>query len=139
MSNIQFPNTLFGPATFDAVVKDNDGFPSTVLEASADFLIETEWEIVALAALLLGGRWTVTAYVESLGPGREQAIATASVPLNGGRNYNAVLRVLANTLPDNPPPPSSGVYKVVTVLTHDNFGKITNVAAVVDGPVLRIG
>jgi hypothetical protein len=31
------------------------------------------------------------------------------------------------------------VYKLVTVLTHRNPGKISNVAAVAEGPTLRIG
>jgi hypothetical protein len=139
VADIQFPNTLFGPGSFEALVKDNDGAPSTVLEAGKNFTIETKWEIDELSALLLGGRWTVTAYVESIGQGQERAIATLPVLLNGGRNYAAILTVPANTLPNNPAPPRSGVYKLVTVLTHDNFGTITNVAAVVEGPMLRIG
>ncbi|MFI5889594.1 hypothetical protein ACIA5D_05680 [Actinoplanes sp. NPDC051513] len=139
MAAIQFPNQLFGPGKFQAVVKDNNGAPSTVLEASKDFTVETEWRIDELSALLLGGKWTVTAYVESIGQGPERAIAAVQVLLNGGRDYAAVATVKAGTLPDNPAPPRSGVYKLVTVLTHDNFGKITNVAAVVEGPILRIG
>ena len=38
-----------------------------------------------------------------------------------------------------PAPPDSGVYKLVTVLTHRNFGSVSDVSAVEEGPFLRIG
>lgn len=140
MADLQFPNVLLGPGTFDATVIDNNGVPSSVLEADQQFTIETSWNISALAALLLGGEWQVAAYVESIGAGPEQQIgATVTVPLNGGTNYSATVIVPANTLPDDPAPPASGAYKLVTLLTHVNFGKVTDVAAVVEGPIVRIG
>lgn len=139
MTDIQFPNTNLGPGVINAVVKDNDGFPATVLDAGKDFTIEADWQIDALSALLLGGDWEVTAYVESIGPGFEDRVGGTRTPLNGGQNYAAVITVPKNTLPDNPAPPVSGAYKLVTVLTHLNFGKITDVSAIVEGPVLRIG
>jgi hypothetical protein len=92
-----------------------------------------------VSATLLGGQWEVSVYVESIGPGPEKLVGTSTVLLNGGQTYNTTVTVTAGTLPDNPGPPESGVYKLVTVLTHRNFGNITNVAAVVEGPVLRIG
>ena len=139
MAGIQFPNQLLGPGSFDAQVLDNNGAPATVLEASEDFSIKTGWSIDALSAVLLGGQWEVSAYVESIGPGPEQLVGSTVVPLDGSTAYNATVTVAKGTLPDNPGPPQSGVYKLVTVLTHRNFGKITNIAAVVEGPVLRIG
>jgi hypothetical protein len=138
MANIQFPNKLFGPGVFDAKVLDNNGDPADVLEAGDAFQIETSWDVGLLAALLLGGEWTVTTFVESIGPGPEQPIGSRTVPLDGSLTYKAVIDVPANTLPNDPPPPVGGVYKVVTVLTHRNFGKVTNVAAIVEGPVVRI-
>jgi hypothetical protein len=140
MASIQFPNVLLGPGTFDATVNDNNGAPSTVLDAGQQFTIDCSWSVSALAALLLGGDWQVAAYVEAIDPGPEQQVgATATVPLNGGTNYNATITVPANTLPNNPAPPNSGAYKLVILLTHRNFGQVTDVAGVVDGPVLRIG
>ena len=140
MAAMQFPNVLLGPGTFDATIIDNNGAPSSVLEASAPFTIQCSWSISALAALLLGGQWQLAAYVESIGPGPEQEVGAAvTVPLNGGTNYNANIVVPANTLPDNPGPGQSGSYKVVMLLTHRNFGLVTDVAGVVEGPVVRIG
>jgi hypothetical protein len=140
MTDIQFPNILLGPGSVTADVLDNNGSPATVLEAGQQFTIHAEWEISALAALLLGGEWQLAAYVESIGAGPEQQVGpTVTVALNGGTNYSADVIVPANTLPNNPAPPNSGVYKTVTVLTHRNFGAITDVVGVVEGPVLRIG
>ncbi|RSM48402.1 hypothetical protein DMB66_46345 [Actinoplanes sp. ATCC 53533] len=138
MAQIQFPNVLFSPGTFNATIVDNSGAPASVLEAGAPFRIDTDWSVDALTALLLGGEWTVTAYVESVGPGPEQEIGTTTLAVNGGQNYAATVAVPANTLPNPPIAPTSGIYKVVTVLTHRNFGTPSNVAAVVEGPVLRI-
>lgn len=140
MADIQFPNVFFGPGTFTATVNDNNGNPSNVLEAGQPFTIAASWNIGALAALLLGGQWEVAAYAESIGPGPELELGTTGpIPLNGGQAYAATVTVNANTVPNNPAPPNSGVYKIVTVLTHRNFGVVSNVAAVVEGPVVRIG
>ncbi len=139
MADIQFPNVLLGPGTFSAAVIDNNGAPSAVLEAAAPFTIQASWSVTALAALLLGGEWQLAAYVESMGPGPEQQVgATVNVALTGATNYNANITVPAGTLPDNPGPGQSGTYKLVTLLTHRNFGNVTDVAAVVEGPIVRI-
>jgi hypothetical protein len=140
MTDMQFPNILLGPGTVTATVLDNNGAPATVLEAGQQIRVQAEWTISPLAALLLGGDWQLAAYVESIGGGPEQQIGpTVNVPLDGGTNYSAEVLVPAGTLPNNPAPPNSGVYKTVTVLTHRNFGAITDVVGVVEGPVLRIG
>ena len=140
MSDIQFPNVLFGPGSVTATVQDNNGAPSSVLEAGLPFTVHVDWSIDALAALLLGGQWELAVYVESIGPGPEQQIGpTVITPLTGATTYAANVLVPANTLPDDPGAPNSGVYKVATVLTHRNFGSITDVVGVVEGPVLRIG
>ena len=78
--------------------------------------------------------------MESIGPGPEAQVGpTVTVPLNGGTTFSADIVVGANSLPNNPAPPDSGVYKVATVLTHRNFGATTDIVGVVEGPVLRIG
>lgn len=139
MAAMQFPNVLLGPGTFDAQIVDNNGAPSSVLEAAAPFSIDCTWSVSPLAALLLGGEWQLAAYVESIGPGPEQEIGAAlTIALNGSTNYSASIVVAANTLPDDPAPPQSGTYKVVMLLTHRNFGVVTDVAGVVEGPIVRI-
>ena len=141
MADIQFPNTLFGPGTATIVVNDNNGAPASVLEAADNFTIDVSWTVDPLFALLAGGQWEVAAYVESIGPGPEQQVGlTSTVPLNGGRNYATTITVTGGTLPDNPAPPNSGVYKLIVVLTHRNFTVVSNVAAVIEsGQLVRIG
>jgi hypothetical protein len=142
---IQFPNVLLNPGTFTATVIDNNGNPSTVLDAGTNFEIRCSWQVSPLAALLLGGQWEVAAYVESVGAGPEQQIGTPPtrtvvVQLDGRTGpYTATINVPPNELPNNPAPPRSGVYKLVTVLTHRNFGNVSDVSAVEEGPFLRIG
>lgn len=139
MADIQFPNVLFGPGTFTADVLDNNGSPSSVLDAGLPFTIRCNWSIDPLAALLFGGDWQVAAYVEAIGPGAEQQVGpTQTVPLNGGTNYSTDIVVAGGTLPNNLGPGQSGAYKLVTLLTHRNFGAVSDVAAVAEGPVLRI-
>jgi hypothetical protein len=138
MANIQFPN---GNGTLSVTVKDNNGAPSSVLEADQDFTIDAKWSIDKYSAAALGGQWELAAYVESIGAGPEKQIGkTAVVLLNGGTSYSATIKVPAGTLPDDPAPPTSGVYKLVTVLLlRGPFGKVSDVAGFVEGPMLRIG
>jgi hypothetical protein len=107
MADIQFPSPL------NVTVKDNNGAPSSVLEADTDFTIHAKWSIDRYSAAALSGRWELAAYVESIGQGPEKQIGlTAVVPLNGGTNY-----------------------KLVTVLLlRGPFGKVSDVAGFVEGP-----
>jgi hypothetical protein len=139
MADIQFPNVTFPASTFTAELIDNNGAPSTVLDAGLEFTVKADWTISALAALLMGGQWEVAAYAESIGPGVEKQIGDTVVkPLDGSTTYNAEIKVPATTLPDNLGPGESGAYKVVVLLTHRNFGKVSDVAAIVEFPVVRI-
>ena len=136
MGDIQFP--AVGEGTFTAKVLDNNGSSATVLEASKPIQIEVSWEIDSESARVLGGEWLVSAYVESIGPGPEQQIGpTRVVTVDGRTNYATMIVVPANTLPDNPAPPFSGVYRIVTLLLLRNFGKITDT---IGGPrVMQFG
>ena len=140
MVEIQFPNVLLAPpSTFTAVLNDNNGNPSSVLDAGTDITVDANWEISQLAALLLGGEWEVAAYAESIGPGPEAKLGAVTVPLNGGTTYSATITVPAITLPNPPAAGESGAYKVVVLLTHRNFGQVSDVSAIVEFPVVRIG
>ena len=139
MADIQFPNVLFGPGTFTATVLDNNGNPSSVLDAGQQFTIHAERPIDPLAAALSAASWQFAAYVEAIGPGVEQQVGpTQTVPLNGATNYQTDIVVPATSLPDNLGPGQSGAYKLVTLMTHRNFGAVSDIAAVAEGPVLRI-
>ena len=142
MADIQFPQTrLFAPCTFVAVVNDNNGDPSNVLDAGMDFTIRTTTDLSDDAAnRSWAARSSTAAYVESIGP----APSSRSAPPCPGRTtaprpFDVDIVVKADTLPNNLPPGHSGAYKLVVLLTHrDNAGRVGDVAAIVDGPVLRI-
>jgi hypothetical protein len=138
MVAIQVPN--LGPGTFTADVVDNNGDPNTVLEAAQDFRIVCSWRISQAAANTLGGQFELAAYVESIGPGPEQQVGrTVTVPVTGNRSYGPFdIVVPGGTLPNNVGPGQSGAYKLVTLLTHRNFGRVSDVAALVEERVLRI-
>jgi hypothetical protein len=136
MADIQFANST-GSGQFRTAVRDNNGTPSSVLDAGAQFTIEARWSVDAATASALGGQWEVAAYAESIGPGREQQLATGTVAVNGAQDYNTTLTVAGGTLPA-PAAGESGVYKVVTVLTHRNFGVLSRIAAIDEGPLVRI-
>jgi hypothetical protein len=139
MPDIQFPKRRFGPGTLSVLLRDDNGDPSAVLDAGRPFLVEARWSVDPLSASLLGGQWEVSAYVESIGPGPEQCVGTAVVPLDGGTAYSAVVTVPGHTLRGDGGPTGSGVHRLVTVLTHRNFGRITNVAAIVESLVVGVG
>ena len=106
MAVIQFPNVLLNPGSFTATVVDNNGNPSSVLDVGTQFTINATWHVSPLAALLLGGRWEIAAYVESVGTGPEQQIGpTSVVPLDGRTTpYTTTITVPGGTLPNNPRP-----------------------------------
>jgi hypothetical protein len=133
VSGIQFPNALFN-GNMTAVVNDNNGAPSNVIEESAPFSIDVSWSYNTFG--LLGGQWRVQAFAESIGPGPEVSLGTAGpVPAAPDGAKAATIVVAANTLPKSP----SGVYKIVTVLLHENPpGTQTNVAALEDGPLVKV-
>jgi hypothetical protein len=139
MVDVQFPNTLFGPGTFTATVLDNNGSPATVLDAAQPFSIQVEAILDPLSAAHLGGQLEFAAYVEAIGPGVEQQVGPTEIAvLTGATNYSEEIVVPANTLPNNLGPGESGAYKLVTLMTHRNFGAVTDVAAVAESGILRI-
>jgi hypothetical protein len=138
-----FPNPLPSSGTFNAVVQDNAGVPTDVIEASLEFRVDCEWDIDAITAAILGGEWHVDLYAESLGggfEGRVGGVALAVVP--GQLNYAAQIIVPANTFPNDPsalvPTDQSNVYKMVVVLTHSNGGVTTSLCALQEGPAVLV-
>jgi hypothetical protein len=138
MTNIQFPPTGSGNLTITVV--DNNGSATNVLEASQPFTIEAVWTIDTESARVLGGQWELSAYVESFGPGLDAQVGPTRVKaLDGSETYSDAIVVPPNTFPDNPAAPSPGVYKVIVVLLLRNNNRVTDVAAIAEGPLVRIG
>ena len=124
--------------SIDMFVTDNSTLPTpnTVLVGSNPFFVDVKWNIEGLVAPAIGGDFKVEFYVESIGAGPEQVVASATVAANSvvpsnNRNYSTLLTVPAGALPNGP-------YKTVTVLTHKNLGVSTSIAGFADGPMIQI-
>ena len=139
---IQVPSPQSG--SFTAVVKDNNGDPTTVLDANQDFVITCEWDINTALALVLEGTFELAAYAEAIGQGLEQRIGFLSVPVVIGQQIYPLLtwswqRAHCRTRL-RPGLDDSGVYKLIIVLTHRNTAEALSVTSSPSrrGPFARI-
>lgn len=144
MAEIQFPVTQPGSSSFSAVMLNDSSSPSTVLAAHLDLTIHADWMISSQMALMLGGQWEIAAYADSVGPGPHKQIGpTVTIPVSGETHYSADIVVPADTLPvlDRAAPSASatGAYRIVILLNHRNFGRLTDVIGIVESPLVRIG
>ena len=73
----------------------------------------------------------MTVYAEAIGHGAALRVASVVVPLDGSTDYEADVTIPVSVL-------SAGAYKLTTVLTHRNFGRTSDVAAVVEGPLVLV-
>jgi hypothetical protein len=140
----EFPPALTGAGP-SVQVLDPGGAPNTILVKTDPFGIRVRWSIDQPGASLLGGQWLLRAYAESVGPGQEQLLTpplpinvSAGTPAPGRLDYQADITVPPNTLLSEQDPNSSGVYKLVVVVTHQNFGGPTVLAGFSEGPVIQI-
>lgn len=126
-----------------------------VVDPAKPFDLTVEWEIfgdlVPLWLSALAGDWVVTAYAESVGPGPEVEIGTATVPtgntlpctVNTAKSnctkYSATITVPATTLPEDDGT-SSGIYKlVVTVFLNSNLpAPGFDLSGFTEGPIIRV-
>jgi hypothetical protein len=139
----EFPPALSGTGP-SVQVLDPGGAPNTIIQRQDAFTIRARFTVNQPGASLLGGQWQMRAYVESIGPGQEIQVGTnalavsAGVPVPGpALEYTLNVAVPGNTLSaeDNN---NSGVYKIVVVITHQNFGGPTVLAGFSEGPVIQV-
>ena len=65
------PLTGAGP---DVRVIDPGGAPVTIIDTDDTPTIRVRWSVEEPGAAVLGGRWLVRAYAESIGPGQEEQV-----------------------------------------------------------------
>ena len=132
----------------DVRVLDPGLAPETIIDTGDTFTIEVKWSVEEPGAAVLGGRWLVRAYAESIGPGQEEQLGQTRrvnvanfVPIPGNpasRGYEANVDVPAGTL-DAENATSSGVYKLAVIVTHENpNGSPTELAGFSDGPIIQM-
>ena len=140
----EFPPALTGSGPAVQVL-DPGGAPNTIIQRQDPFVIRTQFSINQPGASLLGGQWQLRAYVESIGPGQEVQVGTAALNVAAGvpaggpprLEYTVNINVPGNTLSAEDAN-NSGVYKIVVVVTHQNFGGPTVLAGFSEGPVIQV-
>lgn len=131
----------------DVTVLDPGGAPETIIDTNDTFTIQVRWSVEEPGAAVLGGRWLVRAYAESIGPGQEQQLGQtrrvnvgnfAPIVSPPARGYEANVDVLAGSL-DAETATSSGVYKLAVIVTHENpNGSPTELAGFSEGPIIQM-
>jgi hypothetical protein len=144
------PIVLSAPATFPP-----PALRRLVVDPGKPFEITVEWEIfgdlVPLWLSAVDKVWNVEVYAESVGPGPEITIGSATVgsdvtqpcTSNPGKSnctkYSAKVVVAAGTLPEDDGA-SSGIYKLVaTVFLNSSLsGQGYDLAGFTEGPIIRV-
>ena len=131
----------------DVTVLDPGGAPETIIDTDDTFEIQVRWSVEEPGAAVLGGRWLVRAYAESIGPGQEQQLGQtrrvnvgnfAPIGPPAARAYEANVAVPAGSL-DAETATSSGVYKLAVIVTHENpNGSPTELAGFSEGPIIQM-
>ena len=131
----------------DVRVLDPGGAPETIIDTGDTFTIQVRWSVEEPGAAVLGGRWLVRAYAESIGPGQEEQLGQTRrvnvanfTPIGppAARGYEANVDVPAGSL-DAESATSSGVYKLAVIVTHENpNGSPTELAGHREGPVIQM-
>jgi hypothetical protein len=140
--------TALAGAGPDVRVLDPGGAPETIIDTDDTFTVQVRWSVEEPGAAVLGGRWLVRAYAESIGPGQEQQLGQTRfinvgnfTPIAGppaARGYEANVAVPAGTLAAESAT-SSGVYKLAVIATHENpNGSATELAGFSEGPVIQM-
>jgi hypothetical protein len=123
------------------VLVDNDTPGNNVVDAGKEFQVQVSWKVEpAVVATVLDGTWTVDLYAESIGPGDEIKVGSVDVPATGATSYSGTVKVPVGTLrAESAPAPTSGVYKLVEVLTYRNtLGVKSEIAAFSEGPIFLL-
>jgi len=120
-------------------VKDNVGTYTKNLKLGQNWTIEVDFMVSGPSVPVLGGDWTLTAIVESIGSGNEKIVSTltpipvGSAPLvaNSRTYLNNLMTVAAGEVSEG------GSYRLSIMLTHTNLGVQTENVCFAHGPVLH--
>ncbi len=109
--------------------------PASIIRTADNWRIRLNWDTSGLFIPLVnpGASWNISAYLESLGPGPEYTVATATEPFGAPANshsYTKDLNISSGSVP-------AGVYRLVCVLTLTSGGMPMPIAAFSEGPVLN--
>ncbi len=139
------PNPVHLTGTISTTVLDPDQNPNTVFERTSPWQIRVDWSMHGSIVAAIGGEWTLSAFLESMGPGPEGQVGVpqaphpvpiTSVPLAGAfpnqsRTYSHLIDVPAGV------PAADGVYKLVVLVQHSNAGIRDRMAGFAEGPYVE--
>lgn len=126
------------------------GAPTSIIRTDQPWRVHIEWRTRGLAAEVQAGKFAVTAYLESIGPGPDLklplvavqqdllagALAAVPPPEFWQRSYSADVNVPANSVPVAPEP--SRPYKLVIAVTYITPGNQPGpMAGFQEGPILQ--
>ena len=127
--------------------------PSTqsnhVVDPTKSFDVELKWEINGIMAPIwiaaLDESWTVKVYAESMGPGDDHFLASASVAkgtpgVNNAYTHTVTVPASSGLTEGNPGSSNSGVYKLVaTAFLNSNLGAPGyDISGYAEGPMIRV-
>lgn len=120
-------------------VLDNSGGEVRVLDLNEPWRIRTRIDWTDDFNLLVNTAFQVHAFVESMGPGPEEFLGSATVQVTGTGTYTVDIDVPANQPQLNGPPAISSLYKVAVVVEHrNNAGSETVIAGFAEAPAVHL-
>lgn len=128
---INNPVILDGSAS--GTVLDKDGDPNLVIDVDSPFTVRATWSLSGLLAPALGGTWLIRAVAESIGPGPDLVLGTASQPCVCGLGTTT----FTQDINVGPGLPADGTYKLTVVITHMNNGIRSHMAGFYEGPIVQ--
>lgn len=116
-----------------AKVSDPNGTPaSTIISMTDAWKLDVSWQVHGLFVPSICGKWKITAFLESIGPGPEPILFERVVQMTGKNEYSETFLIG----PGQPTEP--GPYKLVVVLTSlTPAGKPAPFAGNVELPLLQ--
>jgi hypothetical protein len=118
-----------------------------VINQTRAFQVELSWEVFGsltplwLTALSTFGNWEVKVFAESIGPGTDIQLGTASVAVNKTGSHSVTVNIPANAgLQENNPGASSGIYRLTaTAFLNSNLGVPGyDIIGFAEGPMIQV-
>ncbi len=114
--------------------------PTTIIRSDQDWKVHVEWELTGKLTEFVCGKWCVSAFLESIGPGQELRLPANSLEIDldpeaGPNKYSVWFTVPAGTIkPEN----CSTPYKLVLTVTYlTPKHRPGPMAGFVEGPIVQ--
>jgi hypothetical protein len=112
--------------------------PMTIISTTLAWQVQVEWEAVGVAVSWYNAKYSVDAFLESIGPGGELQLGPVKGAITAGvANYKAVINVPPGAVVVPPGQDSIPMKLVTTITVKDNAGNPVPMAAFIEGPILQ--